>query len=155
IVAGALFPEVLQRALPVGVPAFDRALALETGLERAWQRTQPIGINPFQELFLERWDAKSATPALLLNTTKVENGRRVLVSPFLMRPGEDIATKLSWFYDRPGAREHRKSGMPEPPIVQDIKLSTAAALSARYPWILPAATVPYGDTFYRVVDGGL
>src|SRR5262249_2704222 len=96
-------------------------------------------------------------PALVLNTIQVEDGRRVVISPFepTGRPFEALKTKLSWFYSRDGAAARTSAGEREPPLVADIKLSTAAVLSARFPWLLPPATVWKDGNFMRLMDGGL
>jgi hypothetical protein len=124
-----LFPDLLQQFLPMRVEIFDRARALEHGLEASWERSvtrndlygprvQSKTANTMAEPFLSLWpqgfDKSLFTPALILNTTEVDTGRRRLISPF---------TSAS-------ATHEGK--------VESLPLSTAAVLSARFPWITPS-----------------
>jgi hypothetical protein len=80
IVASAFFPDFLQKFVPIPIRGTDRGEALSRGLERAWRNTQPDGENPFEQMFLDHWDPTSAAPALMLNTTEVDNGWRVVIA---------------------------------------------------------------------------
>ena len=46
------------------------------------------------------------------------------------------------------------AGGQTPPITKDVKLSEAAGMSARFPWVLPAATITRDGKVMRLVDGG-
>jgi hypothetical protein len=155
LVGSTLFPDLLQRFLFWPVPAFDRGLALERGIERNWASVDPTGPNPFEGLFLDIADSRSAVPALLFNTTEVESGRREIIAPF---PVDVTAPNLTaWFYDEPGVAPFFQRSVQygrRPKIIADLRLSTAAGLSARFPFILPAATVLRGDGAVHLVDGG-
>jgi hypothetical protein len=114
----------------------DRQTAFEVQLERTWDAA--LGANPERHemtggfLSLRPPDAKTSVPALLLNTTRVETGDRVLV-------GHAAVTGIpSFFGDLPF----------------DIPLSTAGSLSARFPIVTPVGSVeaPSGKT--RFADGG-
>src|SRR5215470_7377834 len=100
-----LFPDLLQQFLPVRVGIFDRARALEHGLEAKWQqivtqndlygpRVQDKTANTMAEPFLSLWpqgfDKSLYTPALVLNTTEVDTGRRRLISPFTFEGLSDL-----------------------------------------------------------------
>jgi hypothetical protein len=133
-----LFPDLLQQFLPVRVEVFDRARALEHGLEAKWQkivtqtdlygpRVQDKTANTMAEPFLSLWpqgfDKSLFTPALVLNTTEVDTGRRRLISPFTFEGLSDLR-----FFPVSCKSEGKMEGLP---------LSAAAVLSARFPWITP------------------
>jgi hypothetical protein len=153
IVAAALFPDLLQRFLPFRIGATDRGKALAKGMERAWQASEPGSKNPFEEAFLNQWNPESAAPALLFNTTEVGNGRRLVISPFAIIPSIPAALSQSaWFYE---TREtFPTGGTRPPPVARDLRLSEAAGISARFPWLLPAAAIERDGKLIRLVDGG-
>ncbi len=172
LVAAALFSDFLQRFLPFSVERFDRAKALETSIEHAWARAVPESEKLFEGLFLDQWDPKGAAPALLLNTTDVDNGQRVVISPikfdtspwfFKRISGDPFFTPLSHLHQYVGWQGWGGSDGSDPyrgwartgPIVSDLKLSTAVVMSARFPWVLPAASIIRQDgPKARLVDGG-
>lgn len=145
-----LFPDMLQRFMPIRIERFDRARALEHGLEASWNRMMtrsalfgpptkaPTG-NIMAESFASLWPAgfgKSLfTPALVLNTTEVDSGRRRLIAPF----GFAGLTDIRFF---PINCVSGSSGQTAE--IESIPLSTAAVLSARFPWITPTGW--YYDT---------
>jgi predicted acylesterase/phospholipase RssA len=100
--------------------------------------------NHGRDTFLGDWsvDVRTGMPALLLNATVVEKGQPLIFSSTdFPRPGDSRG--LLNFYDLyPGF---------------DIRVNTAARLSASFPYVAPAArsnagAVTVGD--YHVVDGG-
>ena len=108
------------------------------------------------DLFLDHWTPGSATPALIINATEVETGRRLIISPFAMNV--TYPDQARWFYDEPGLppffRPEVADGTHRPLVNSDIRVSTAAVLSARFPWVLPAATLERGVGVVHAVDGG-
>jgi hypothetical protein len=168
--AMALFPDLLQRFLPIWVEKFDRARALERGLESSWQamitkselfgpRTRAqagnIMAEPFASLWPAGFDKSSFTPALIMNTTEVDSGRRRLIAPFTFKGLTDIRFfSLSCVSESPGQSAKTES----------LPLSTAAVLSARFPWVTPTAwfyetpemgkCVPSERDVTKVSDGG-
>ena len=84
------------------------------------------------------WDPAKLAPALVLNATIVSTGERIVISPFQI----DAPYKLSHF-PVGGAPEAGQS-------TGGISLSTAIALSARFPWVTPAGTIE-GDP---IIFGG-
>jgi hypothetical protein len=135
-----LFPDTAQRFYPFPVPAWDRALGLEltfSDTTGAADATAPAPIS------LERsFYSGQSGPFLVLNTTEVSSGRRFLLSPF--RFGSD-------------ATFHEPSRSPrEPQRRQDVRLSTAAGMSARFPLISPYAFFDGTEAQRqrRTVDGG-
>ncbi|MEZ5776173.1 MAG: hypothetical protein R3D33_16140 [Hyphomicrobiaceae bacterium] len=138
LAAATLFPDFMQRFVPWPFQAFSRANALENAFEEAWDTTvMESGGNPFAESYYQHWQSKGIAPALVLNATHVETGSRVLIAPFR-------------FYKESTVRLPVLNSI----IRADLRLSTAVGISARYPWLLPAATWRRGREEYRFVDGG-
>ena len=126
------FPDFVQRFLPFPIYAFDRAVTLEKNFEYVWD-ARLGGDNPFRNSFFtlcgpgSRTCAKDdvATPALLLNTTNIETGAQMILSPLYLGQTYILGTGvLEDFY--------RKSAE-----INEMPLSTAVGLSARFPWVLP------------------
>lgn len=148
VLAAMLFGDMTQRAYPFRVPAWDRAL----GLELAFETTPGISLTgPFhasQDPADNQDPGGSAAgrPFLVLNATAVQDGRRFLFAPFRFRSD-------AVFHDpRPlDATAATRSGESE-----DVRFSTAAVLSARFPLISPygffAGSPERVDR--RYVDGG-
>lgn len=150
--AAMLFPDFLQRFWPWPVAAADRARALEHGWENGWRRTiSGNAPNRFSEPFLSLWTRSSATavagfkhlPALFLNGTSVETGKRIIVSNLAITggPGGEFSD----------AEDAASAINPTPSTHQDVPLSTAAHMSARFTYVSPAGRLPSGG---HVVDGG-
>lgn len=135
-VAGLLFPDLLQRFVPVSLLP-DRAQALERGWERAWAAT---GLDPeawATRSFDDLWAAPGGRwqPALLLNGTVVETGQRIVTSNLAIEPA--IFRDTIDFFQAYGHRA--------------IRPSTAAHNSARFTYVSPAGGVAKD---LHVVDGG-
>lgn len=134
LVAAALFPDFLQRFLPFPVGPFDRARALESAFEEAWQDaveaeassgSLPEGqhgtaINEFAQPIGEIGGRGKASVPLFLNTTAVATGARVTLAPFSFE-----ATPTAF---------HLQSSLG---AAVDIPLSVAVSLSARFPLVTP------------------
>ncbi len=139
VVGSMLFPDLVQRFWPAPVLGWDRGRVLERSWEDAWSEhglpalmTQPFYTPPT--------DAPLHHPLLFLNSTLVESGERVIVSPVrLPRPDEFS-----------GALEPRSLTPVNPP------LSSAAHLSARFTYVSPAASIydGAGHLVGHLVDGG-
>ena len=131
LIWAGLFPDFVQRFLPVPIYAFDRALTLEASFEHVWDVRQG-GDNPFRSSFFDLCSPGSAAcpadvaaPALLLNATNVETGAQMVLSPLYLGQTYILQTgTLEDFY--------RKSA-----TMKQLPLSTAVGLSSRFPWILP------------------
>ena len=178
--AAMLFPDFIQRFLPIPFAQLDRARAFEASIEEAWERVLPATQNPFTDTFLKQWRPNGAAPALLANTTDVRSGQRVVIAPFLFHSHqwllETIAGQWGYF---PLSHLHQSAGwqswspgtanewLNDPrgyswrfgPVKADIKLSTAVSLSARFPWVSPAGSIervdgPSAGTKFWLVDGG-
>lgn len=134
-VAALLLPDFIQRFAPFGFP--DRARALEQSWERAW------GEAGFPEsLWRDRgfralWSGRDYLPALLLNGTHVETGKRVITSNI------DIAGSPAVFRDAYDFYRLMPAG-------SEVRPSTAAHNSARFTYVSPAGTLSDGT---HLVDG--
>jgi hypothetical protein len=156
VTAATLFRDTVARLIPcldvsVGqvrlcpTAFLDRARAFEETLELTWDARAPhLGAktNPFRDSFARHWDPAGGSPALLLNTTEVETGERVVLAPFKLE-NEDVPSLLSLTERAPELH---------------VSLSTAAGLSARFPGIGSAgwyhARTAGGKVKRRLVDGG-
>ena len=147
VVAATLFPDFLQRFWPRPIQRFDRAKVLDSAFERAWSDTFPNdrGPNPFASMSHDYWSPTGVAPAVLLNATQVGSGGRVVMSPFKPHDTNDYMAKITWL--APGNNEALQTTF-------DNKLSSAVGISARFPWVMPAATVGTSSGTMRLVDGG-
>jgi len=141
VVGSMLFPDLLQRFWPWSVPAFDRGRVLEMAWERAW--TAQGLPNALEQRFYGLWadpDRGVHRPLLFLNSTYVESGERVIVSPVQLPSGTAFFGALALRTLTPA----------------DLPLSAAAHLSARFTYVSPAATLYDGDGHLvgHLVDGG-
>jgi hypothetical protein len=137
--ASLIFPDLMQRFVPIAVFPEDRAAALERSWERAWARA---GLAPdtWTERRFTRLEARDGSwvPVLLLNGTHVETGRRIITST--VRFG---ATAFPDAYDFFAL------------VSGDVRMSTAALNSARFPYVSPAGTLlREGQNVGHIVDGG-
>jgi hypothetical protein len=135
-VAALLFPDLIQRFLPLGFP--DRAKALEQAWERAWSRAGFAEDVWADRGFRALWPQERFVPALLLNSTHVESGKRVIASnldvgadPKVFRDAYDLYALI--------------------PQGSEVRASTAAHTSARFTYLSPAGTLADGS---HLVDGG-
>jgi hypothetical protein len=135
-VAALLFPDLLQRFFPLGFP--DRARALEQSWEQAWRRAGLAEDAWAGRGFRALWPEDRFLPALLLNGTHVESGKRVIASNL------DIAADPKVFRDA-----HDLYALLPPG--SEIGASTAAHTSARFTYVSPAGTLADGT---HLVDGG-
>jgi hypothetical protein len=161
-VAGLLFPDSLQRFLPLPLLP-SRADSLEESWEMGWHRTaadctevrgpaaRPACNRTSDRMgsdFLRIWDgilpapagapARGWVPVVLLNGTHVKTGKRIITAPVLT---QGVITDSYDFFDV---------------VKQPIRASTAVHNSARFPIISPAGTIVDKDglSYGHVVDGG-
>ena len=144
VLAYLLFPDLVQRFVPIPFSFADRARAIELAMESAVADPLGAGSDRFSRRFAELWPAGKArygVPALLLNATVVETGQRGIVSNLQVR--EDVF---------PDAVDLLDASLQ----TQDMPLSTAAHLSARFAYVSPAGTIrtSRGEAWRHVVDGG-
>ncbi len=156
MVAAGLFPDFLQRFLPFPIAQLDRSRAFEVTLDHVWKRTHATCTGghcaPFSRPFLETWRADGTAPALVLNTTNVDIGYRTVISPFAI--ARDVPGEYSAIEDFHETLINR-DGTARRGI--DVTLGAAVGLSARFPWVMPAATIRStdGERSLRVIDGGI
>lgn len=141
--ASMLYPDLVQRFLPLSIPYFDRGRALEMGWEKAWRDT--MHNDRFASSFVELWPANSPQwmPSLFLNGTSVEKGNRIITSNLhltnVFLDAEDAADKIA------------QHSLPTTKAACHMPLSTAAHMSARFTFVSPAGRFPDGS---HIVDGG-
>ncbi len=135
LTAAFLFTDSIQRFLPFAIPAWDRARTLEFASERAFQRV--TGSSFLEHSIYGYWQPHRDVPLLMLNTTRVATGERVVVSPVL--PLNEKFNRLLSLADLASST--------------DVRIGTAAILSARFTYITPAGTLPLSPR-ERLVDGG-
>jgi hypothetical protein len=171
--AGLLFPDFLQRFLPYPFEFMDRGRRLELSFEAAMDvmrsryeprfgKTWSTRNNVLAQRFADHWKPEGNVPALIINTTEVETGKRRILSPFIFEGAERSFFPL--WNDAPRAAKELPSAL---------SVAAAASLSARFPWVSPAAwfqdykrdngghPIAAGagkgylkDTPVRLVDGG-
>ena len=153
--ASMLFPDLLQRFLPWPMAVADRGAVLEEAWEQGWRTWLGPSSDRFAQPLRALWlpDTSPAVrsgghvPALFLNGTAVGTGKRVVVCSLPIGDGphselidvEDVYTMLG----------NNPSTKAAPDV--DMRLSTAAHLSARFTYVSPAGLLPNNE---RVVDGG-
>lgn len=139
VVAGFLFPDLVQRFLPVPVPAADRQRFLELGFERALSAGENPLSRSFTALYAGGYELR--LPSLLLNTTVVDSGRRAVLSNIDLVGFTDTLDLLGDGFS-----------------TRQIRLSAAAGASARFTYLSPAGSLTgpgeHGEQKIRVVDGG-
>ncbi len=138
VMATMLIPDVAACLLHADWAA-DRATVLEHAFEIAWR--DAIGTETFAGPFDAVWSGSFATqiPAIFLNSTESDTGRRIVNSHVRLDSGASSALAL-----------------PEILPARSIRLSTAVLLSARFPVISPVASAkPKPDeAALHIVDGG-
>lgn len=159
-----LRPDVRQEPFPIQ-------------LDGSFYLTQDPTLSPEYTLPQSRRQAMSdvslanrrAAPFLVLNTTEVKNGRRFILAPFQVPPeisrfhagGRSGGNAKANSFDQPAPVRLTDADFHEPWVQkpermepQDIRFSTAAALSARFPIVSPYGFFPETQS-RRLIDGGL
>lgn len=150
LLAGLLFPDALQRILPVPINQFDRARGIEHALEDAWAKgcegcRADRMAAPLGELFTSE-KTGAMVPHLIFNATEVGTGTATVASTAYVNLFQGFETGGS------GGEVNQLRGPFEPD--HELALSTAALLSARFPYLTPAARLTNGQYDSRFVDGG-
>jgi hypothetical protein len=173
LVGATLFPDFTQTFLPFPVPQFDRARALEYALEAAGKKLlegEAAGSRRQSLLergYFEHWDSQRSSPALLFNATDAGTGKRVVIAPFNLSDSQKFSDELCLLANSTNSdkteivdSDTTASTTNAKLIGLPIPLSTAAFISARFPWVSPAATVKISNPCFgkeekiRLVDGG-
>jgi hypothetical protein len=134
LLSAGLFPDFVQRFLPLPIYPVDRARGLEYAFEQAWDIMQPDeqpDKNPLRNSYYKHWNSNEAAPALVLNTTVVETGEPLLISPFTFSSDSD-SKKFPILADIYTVACPNIGGNH-----LNFPLSTAAVLSARFPLVTP------------------
>ena len=145
LLALGLFPDLIQRFIPLlSINAWDRANGLEIAFENAWDKLKLKDYeNPFRQSFYKHWQPENTSPALVLNTTVVETGERMLISPFTISPLNQANVMKN------------SPGFPFVLEKRDLRLSTAVGLSARFPYITPVGWYQHSEgSKLHLADGG-
>lgn len=129
-IAYMLYPDFLQRFSPFPNAELCRAKALEKAWEKAWENVTDN--TAFEKPFDELWRNGHKFPALFLNGTSVEDGKRILTSSLSVEGFNDAH---NGHYMLAGA----------------MSVSTAVHMSARFTYFSPAGRFFNGE---HVVDGG-
>jgi hypothetical protein len=131
-------PDLVQRFLPFRCALCDRGRTLEDAWARGWQ--DAVGSRRLDQPFLSLWRGRGPeVPALVLNGTHVETGRRM------------ITTNLAW------QRDEIVDSYDLPTILgADLPLKGALHNSARFTYVSPAGSLRTREGKLRghVVDGG-
>jgi hypothetical protein len=138
LVGAALFPDFLQRLLPIPFKALDRARALEEAFSVAWDRSVSVlgeeakgAEGMLKQSIQSVWSPTGAAPALFLNTTSVAAGSRVTISPV-------------WF-NQTSTALHVATTLCDNLRSVELSLVSAISLSARFPWLTPAGWLDTND----------
>jgi hypothetical protein len=149
VLAKMVAPDFVQTFLPFPWSQLDRSLALEESWESSYERV--TGKPTMGRRFLSLYDSTSSTsavPALFLNTTHVETGRRFITAPVTRGdPHPPLGESSVNMHDSEDLLRL---------IGSDMRLSTAAHNSARFSYVSPPGRIHRSDTleFGHVVDGG-
>jgi hypothetical protein len=147
VMAGLLYTDLAQRFWPRPIAALDRGRILEEAFERAWELETKS--NRLAEPLDNLWQRKDVwMPALLLNATWVETGKRMIASNLRLQPrGSGYPEDKEDFVDIEDTNRFFRE--------RALALSTAVHLSARFTYVSPAGTlVKDGTVQGHAVDGG-
>ena len=151
LVAAYFAPDLVQKFLPISINSFDRAQYLEDSFSSAYYLNWnpegmegPSDFNSLDSAFTDLWRIKNTyeSPALFLNTTRVETGQKGVLTNLRIVGNPYFANIID----------------VQDTIHQHIPLNTAAFMSARFPIVTPPATIhqpknPSRD-WSSFVDGG-
>lgn len=127
-------PDLVQKFLPFPIHRVDRARALE----KSWEVAATLGDDELlSDGFLETFGQDECV--YLINSTRVENGFRTLLSNVVVDPS--VFSLSEDFFDITHT---------------DIPVSTAVSVSSRFPFITPPGLVydKNGKKWGHLVDGG-
>jgi hypothetical protein len=147
VAAGMLYKDAVQRLLPLPVLA-DRAEVFEKGLEVGFNNAmENVSVNLDSSFIKIAALHERPWPALFLNSTWSENGRRIVA-----------ASLRTDTYAPPQGNQFLYQDLLNT-LGRDMRLSTAAHNSARFPFVSPpGGWKPSGEDkpkWQRLQDGGL
>jgi hypothetical protein len=166
LLGAMLFPDALQRIVPVPIPQVDRSRAIEYAVEESWRnaatgacgRCDADRMSQRAADLFDRAAPENAVPNLFLNATEAGTGRIIpyatahvvgLATPFRTQAEIDDGS-FDFVKPQPNLIE-RVSLQDRMNDDDDVPLSTAAIVSARFPYLTPAGLVGDRGEF---VDGG-
>jgi hypothetical protein len=136
----------------------DRAQYLEWSLDQEWVQSKENSKRGDlrDRSFAETWLGPSGNvPALVLLATDVTTGRRVAASHLRLGPKSAMQSpECLPLYLPSDPPRSRVLTYDEVAPGRDPTLIGAALVSARFPYITPAATLPCAKSEWRLVDGG-
>jgi len=139
LLASMTTADLLQRFVPFPIVSRDRAAQLEMGWEQGWADANPTAAKALQQPLTSIYAGDGATrlPSLFMNGTSVETGGCLITSNCLLTDIRNVGDVLSI-------------------AGRDLRISTAAHCSARFPYISPIGGLPpIGNRpGYHVADGG-
>jgi hypothetical protein len=133
--------------------ASDRSAVLENSLDRSWGGTSPTLRGVWDERAAHSSSSAALVPLLLFNSTVVGGIARAVTSPILL--SDWPLPESSQLSDTNAIDERPLAGTPQALAAlcagNDLRLSTAALLAGRFPYVSPAARIdehcrPYTDT---------
>ncbi len=135
-----VFSDFVQKILPVDFNYLDRARWLEDSWSDAYH--QHTGENTFERPLFDLYtDATNNVPHLFANSTHVESGRKAVYSDL------DVNADTTEYFKN-DIDLAALAGRP-------VALRTVASMSARFPFLTPAATLQsHGKDSANFVDGG-
>jgi hypothetical protein len=146
---GLLYPDLFRTLNPTPYAPSLLGLDLDRGwaLEKVWSRDDTPGvISDGVSASLSEWEedaTKGLRPAVIFNTTVVETGERLPLASTELPPESKGRTTFE--------RLFRKADKRTP----DVRVVTAARLSAAYPYVSPAARARTSEESQaHLVDGG-
>lgn len=127
IVFGLLFPDALRNIVGSSF-APPRAALFEQAMAKAWERA--TGSRSFHENFVQSFavPGSKGLPLLIANATVAESGHRFLVSNVALHPDHFPSTYIAFDPSAPYDLSHLSG-------------SQVAHLSARFPFVSPAASI--------------
>jgi hypothetical protein len=145
---GLVYPDFLRTLCPFCFGSMDRGQALELALTRADQMTA----STLDRATLAGWRSdveRGHRPAVIFNTTITDTGERLLLATSLPAKSSQQADPAAGLSDVRGSRSFSDIYGD-----RDLKIVTAARLSAAFPYASPAARANLSGPQYHVVDGG-
>ena len=142
MVAKLVSGDLLQWFLPVPVRSFDRSSAMETGFAAAYR--EHVQHDSMVEKFTDfRPLTSEDVPVMLLNSTSVQLGKRIVASPYRW-PLSDVSVE-----EQDPIDFHALTG-------RDVSVATAVHNTARFPYISAAGRLraKNGENLGHLVDGG-
>lgn len=143
---GILYPDLLRTIPIVGAASgaafgheVDRGWALENQWLRNWQKPKDFKAPTLNDWVADTW--KGTRPAVIFNSTVSETGQRLVIASTHLAPYTDLlqsgSTSLQFVDKYP---------------TLDIPVSTAARLSATFPWVSPMPSTE--NDHLHFADGG-